>query len=182
MGERIIQHYEVLPAGIRPYDPRAADVARRVTELVHTQLPHVRIEHIGSTSVPGCAGKGYIDLMILFNGDDELAAIKGVLEELGFQRQATKVAFPESRPMRTGVIEHEGSRFRLHVHVVPADSTEVDDLLLFRDQLRADPSLMAAYVARKREILESGITESPDYALAKGGFVHGALRAAKPED
>jgi diadenosine tetraphosphate (Ap4A) HIT family hydrolase len=42
--------------------------------------------------------------------------------------------------MRVGSIRHDGVTFRLHVHVVPADSGEPD----FRDWLRADPEMMEA--------------------------------------
>ncbi|HET6660518.1 MAG TPA: hypothetical protein VFH16_11425 [Rubrobacter sp.] len=46
--------------------------------------------------------------------------------------------------MRVGSIRHDGVTFRLHVHVVPADSGEPDDLRAFREWLRADPEMMEA--------------------------------------
>ena len=49
----------------------------------------------------------------------------------------------------------------------------------FRDALRADPRLVEAYVARKREILAAGVTDSLDYAIAKGGFVQDFLQRRK---
>ena len=180
--EPIIEHYEVLPAGIRPYDPRAADVFRRVAQMLTDRLPGLRVEHIGSTAVPGCAGKGYIDLLVPVRDDAEREAVKAILAELGFQHQTIKEAFPETRPMRTGVLVHDGERFRLHIHVVPAASEEIDALLLFRDRLRADPALVQAYVDRKREIVAAGITGSPHYAIAKGGFVQGAIRRGEEEE
>ena len=45
------------PAVCRDYDPRAAEVARQVAQLLASNLPSVRAEHIGSTAVPGCAAK-----------------------------------------------------------------------------------------------------------------------------
>lgn len=45
----------------------------------------------------------------------------------------------------------------------------------FRDRLRADPGLVAAYVARKREIIESGVSDSLEYVRVKGSFVQGVL-------
>ena len=64
MSERPIGGQVHAPAACLPYDPRAPEVARRVTEIIHRQLPHVLVEHVGSTAVPGCAGKGVIDLLI----------------------------------------------------------------------------------------------------------------------
>ena len=115
------------------------------------------VEHVGSTAVPECTGKGVIDLMLLY-GDGRLEEAKSLLEALGFQPQGSRDPFPESRPMRVGEIEFEGSMFRLHVHVIEMHSPEVAELRTFRDALRADPELVADYVARKRQIIASGVS------------------------
>lgn len=77
--------------------------------------------------------------------------------------------------MRVGSVRHERDTFRLHVHVVPASSTEPDELRAFRDRLRADPEMLQAYVDRKRRIIEGGTTDSVDYSIVKGAFVQEAL-------
>src|SRR5262249_20106325 len=46
----------------------------------------------------------------------------------------------------------------------------------FRDTLRAEPDLVASYVAAKKAILASGVTDSVDYCIRKGEFVERALR------
>jgi GrpB-like predicted nucleotidyltransferase (UPF0157 family) len=46
---------------------------------------------VGSTSVPGCAGKGVIDLMVVYP-PGHLDDTKAVLADLGFQRQLS--SFP----------------------------------------------------------------------------------------
>src|SRR5262249_23014880 len=125
----------------------------------------------GSTAVPGCAGKGVVDLMLVYP-EGKLEAARDVLDALGFQRQSTRDPFPEERPMRVGSLEHDGSVYRLHVHVIAAGSPEVAQLLGFRDRLRADPRLVAAYVARKREIVAAGVTDSVEYCERKGAFFH----------
>jgi GrpB-like predicted nucleotidyltransferase (UPF0157 family) len=163
-----------IPAVLRPYDPRSPEVARKVSGMIRELVPEVTVEHVGSTAVPGCAGKGVVDLLIPYH-DDELDRIKRALEDLGFQRQSTRNPFPEDRPMRVGTLEHEGDAFRLHVHVVPADSGEVRELRLFRDRLRSDPELLRSYVDRKKRIIEGGTTDPMDYALVKGDFVREAL-------
>ena len=169
MPEPIIGRYPHLPPACLAYDPRAPAVAQRVGDLITTRLPAVTVEHIGSTSVPGCAGKGIVDLMVVYP-PGQLPAVKDVLAELGFQPQTSRDPFPEERPMRVGTLEHAGSVFRLHVHVIAADSPEAAGLRGFRDRLRADPQLMDAYVARKRAILAAGVTDSLDYCLRKGEF------------
>ena len=121
--------------------------------------------------MPGCAGKGYLDLVIPYRDDTHLAAINDALFALGFGRQRNRDPFPETRPMRTGAIDHEGETFLLHVHVVPESTHETAELLDFRDRLRADPALVAEYVAAKRAILKAGVLDGVDYAERKGKFI-----------
>ena len=49
--------------------------------------------------------------------------------------------------MRIGTFDHEGETFLLHVRVVPESGPETAELRDFRDRLRADPGLVAEYVA-----------------------------------
>ncbi len=73
--------------------------------------------------------------------------------------------------MRIGTFDHEGETFLLHVHVVPESGPETAELRDFRDRLRADPGLVAEYVAAKRAILEAGVCDGDDYAVKKGKFI-----------
>jgi GrpB-like predicted nucleotidyltransferase (UPF0157 family) len=149
--------------------------------MINHRLSDISVEHVGSTAVPGCAGKGVIDLLIPYK-EGELEPVKDTLQELGFQRQGSRNPFPEDRPMRVGSIRHDGDTFRLHVHVVPADSGEPDELRAFRDQLRADPEMMEAYAQRKRDIIEGGTTDAMDYSIVKGSFVREALAKWRSAD
>jgi GrpB-like predicted nucleotidyltransferase (UPF0157 family) len=169
-----IEPYFNPPVACHDYDPDAPEVAQRVALMVTHRLPTLTVEHVGSSSVPGCAGKGVIDLMLLYP-PGQLEEAKGVLAELGFQRQTSRDPFPEDRPMRTGSVQYQGKRYRLHVHVLAAASQESKEMRAFRDRLRADPGLVAAYVARKREIIESGVSDSLEYVRVKGSFVQGVL-------
>src|SRR5262245_33137273 len=171
----IIGAYEDRPAACHEYDPRSAEVARQVAALIEPHLPGAWVEHVGSTSVPGCACKGVVDLMFVYP-DGHLKATRDLLDALGFQRQGTRDPFPEDRPMRTGSLTHEGATFNLHVHVIAASSPEVLVLRAFRDRLRADPALVAAYVAAKKAILAGGCTDPIDYCYRKGEFVTEALQ------
>jgi len=157
-----------LPACV-DYDPRAAEVARRAGELITARLPKVMVEHVGSTAVPGCAGKGIMDLMVIYP-HGLLGAVKRALDRLGFQRQTVGFLHPETRPMRVGTLEHQGCAFPLHVHVLASSSPEVAQLRAFRDRLCADPKLVAAYVARKKEIIAAGVTDPAAYTRMKSLF------------
>ena len=171
-----IGRYEKRPAVCDDWDPNAPEVATRLAGLITAKLPDVLVEHIGSSSIPGCAGKGVIDLHILY-GPGRLQAVKDALAELGFQPQVSRDPWPEERPMRCGSILHDGKTYRIHAHVIAADSPEVAANRAFRDRLRADPALRDAYVARKRAIIDSGVTDSLDYSIIKSRFVEDVLRS-----
>jgi GrpB-like predicted nucleotidyltransferase (UPF0157 family) len=168
--QKPIGAYVAYPAVCRKFDPRVAEVARQIVELISRHLPNIHAEHVGSTSVPGCAGKGIVDLMIPVP-EGAMDKVKEVLESLGFQRQTGPDPFPEERPMRVGAWQHDGERFLLHVHVIPAASPEVDDMRFFRACMRADPELVRAYVGRKKEIISDGVTDSLEYGRIKGEFL-----------
>jgi GrpB-like predicted nucleotidyltransferase (UPF0157 family) len=182
VGEPTIRPYPYpSPApALRPWNPRAPEVAARVVALIAERLPDTRIEHVGSSSVTGCAGKGPLDLVIPYRDDLHLGAINEVLFGLGFGRQRNRDPFPETRPMRIGAIDDQGETFLLHVHVVPENTHHLDELIDFRDRLRAEPALVEKYVAAKRAILHPGVREGDDYAERKGKFI--AALGFKGED
>ena len=167
--------YTHQPAACRAYDPLSPQVAEQVAECITSRMPDVVVEHVGSSAVPGCAGKGVIDLAVIYP-KGRLEAAKAALAELGFQPQTTRDPFPEDRPMRTGSFCCAGQTYRLHAHVIAADSPETGELLLFRNALRNDRRLVEAYVAFKQAILSAGVTDSVAYAIAKGDFVQDFLR------
>ena len=152
------------------YDATAVNVAARVGALIAAAAPWTVVEHIGSTAIPGCAGKGIVDLMALYPAG-RLEATREVIDRLGFQRQKTGHIFPEERPMRVGAIEQSGKRYRLHVHLIEAQSPEKETLRRFRDLLREDAALRDAYQAKKRAILQSGVREPKEYTYAKREFI-----------
>lgn len=170
--------YERLPAICLDYDPNFPAVADLLAELIASELPDVTVEHIGSTSVPGCAGKGIIDLQVLYPAG-RLESVRDTLDALGFQRQQGRDPWPEDRPMRIGSIGYDGKTYRVHAHVVAAKSPEMAVNRRFRDRLRAEPDLLAAYVARKRTLLAAGLTDTYDYSVAKSAFVEAALARDK---
>jgi GrpB-like predicted nucleotidyltransferase (UPF0157 family) len=166
--------YEDPAAAFRPYDARCPAVAGRVANLIRGRMPEARVEHVGSTAAPGCAGKGVVDLMLLYP-PGRLADARDVLDGLGFQRHTGPNAFPEERPVRIGTQRYDGATLRLHVHVISVDSPEAAAQVRFRDTSRSDPALVAAYVERKRAVLAAGAADGRAYNQGKEAFIHAAL-------
>ncbi len=170
----LIGSYTPGEARYLPYNWESPRVAAYLVSLIATANPTLKTEHIGSTAVPGCWGKGIIDLLVTYETGC-LRQAKDTLDRLGFQRQWGPEAFPEIRPMRVGSVEYFGRAYRVHVHVIQDGSPEARDLVRFRDLLRSDAELLRAYEAQKRAILARGITESSEYSRAKGEFIRHVL-------
>ena len=106
-----------------PYDPESPRVANGIAKLIIQSGSQLQVEHIGSTAVPGCWGKGIIDMLTVYPPGG-LAEARRALDGLGFHRQAGAEAFPESRPMRVGSVRYFGRTYRTHVHVIEAGAGE----------------------------------------------------------
>ena len=172
---RILPYFST-PAEFHVYDPKAAEVAGLLCDDIRTLAPELRVEHFGSTSVPGCGGKGIVDLAVLYP-DGFLERAKAILDGLGFQKQGGRDPWPESRPMRVGCVEHDGRRFLIHAHIILLDSDEHRELVFFRGALRASSRLRHCYEERKRAILAMGIRDPIAYCKAKGAFITDVLKA-----
>jgi 5-(carboxyamino)imidazole ribonucleotide synthase len=176
MSDLPIRRYERLPAAFHPWDARTVEVAARVSRLVASACPGAGVEHVGSSAVPGLPGKGIVDLGMEAEPDD-IPIVRQALLSLGFQQQGGQVPFPPGRPLLVGAVDHDGSPFRIHLHVMPPARHELAEQRGFRDALRADARLRDAYAATKARIVD----EAPDgesnllYTVRKGDFVRDTL-------
>jgi GrpB-like predicted nucleotidyltransferase (UPF0157 family) len=163
---------------LRPWDARGPAAADSIVRMLQAALPGLVIEHVGSTSVPGCGGKGILDLMLLVP-IGHLSEVCAVVDGMGFQRQSGGIKHPDNRPMREGSFIFDGSLFRLHVHLVPEASAEADMLRKFRDRLTANPELVALYVEEKRRLVDAQISDRSEYTQGKKAFIEKVLKLEK---
>jgi GrpB-like predicted nucleotidyltransferase (UPF0157 family) len=168
-----IGRYRRVPVQVHQADPDAAEAARRLIALIATRSPATPAEHVGSTAVPGLAGKGIIDLLMP-TPPEEIPVVTQTLHELGFQPQRP-AAFPATRPMLWGTFRHGGTAYPVHLHVVPADDPEVAAMQGLRDALRADPVLRRRYVALKRAIVAGGPADPVAFTKAKHDWIAATL-------
>jgi len=170
--EKIIGPYKKPQASFQPYDPMAPQVADHLKKLTESYLSDVVIEHIGSTAITGCPGKGIIDLMALYP-KGHLDVVYALFLAMGFQRQGKefKNRFPDERPVLMGTFAHENTSFLVYIHVIQDDSHEAVRFRIFRDRLSSDTELLSAYIAEKRRIISEGITDTDDYAEMKQSII-----------
>jgi GrpB-like predicted nucleotidyltransferase (UPF0157 family) len=165
--------YRRVPVQVHQTDPAAPEVARRLIGLIASRWPATPAEHIGSTAVPGLAGKNIIDLLLAAD-PAYIPAITQALLELGFQPQHP-AAFPATRPMLWGTFRHRATEYRVHVHVVPASSPEVAAMRGLRDAMRADPVLRRRYAVLKRAIVAGGPADPVAFTKAKHDWITATL-------
>jgi GrpB-like predicted nucleotidyltransferase (UPF0157 family) len=182
----IFQHASKPTAEYREWDPRYAEVVTALLSDLGPPPAGTAIEHVGSTAIPGCGGKGIIDLLALFPHDG-LKETKTWLLSQGLSPQGPEFSrtWPESRPMYLAQYLFRGHPFLIYVHVVRRDSDEVRRFRQFRDLLRGRPELIAEYSSLKKQILAMGVRDTDEYAVQKRPFMRKALgagHALKDED
>src|SRR6266576_4401262 len=156
------------PIKIVDYDPAwpACYVAER--ERLAPLLPGVAIAHIGSTAVPGLAGKPVIDMIALV---DDLDAHVAVLVQRAGYRLPTRF---NANLVHRRFLCYPGTSCRTH-HLHLVDMREdMSKCVRFRESLRADPKLAADYVALKRTLAARFREDRMGYTEAKGEFINHA--------
>lgn len=169
----VFTRYDDPAAADEPYDARYPAVAQQLVDLIQGRLPGAQVEHIGSTAIPGCAGKGVVDMMVIY--PDDVQAARNAVEALGFQAFVAREPFPAERPVYVGSIKYDGTSFRTHAHLMPVGWPEIETQRTFRDRLQANPELVAEYVALKRAVLAAGTNDSVDYNEGKSAFIQAVI-------
>lgn len=163
------------PLVVVPYDAGWPLLFREEAGRLRQALGAValRIDHIGSTAVPGLAAKPIIDVQVAVAAFDPLAAYRGPLETLGY-------LFRADNPDRTKRYfrESPGAR-RMHIHVRRHGSWSEQFALLFRDFLRRHAQQAEAYAAFKIDLIQRQYGYDGDaYTKAKEPIIWTIMRQA----
>jgi GrpB-like predicted nucleotidyltransferase (UPF0157 family) len=149
-----------------------AEAAR--IEQAFVGLP-IRLEHVGSTAVPGLAAKPIIDILAGRPPKSAVAPYIAAFHQLGYEHRGTE-GVPGREFFRRGAPRTE------HVHLVSWSSPFWKDHLRFRDALRSNPELAREYETLKYDL---AATLSPDerrrYADARGPFIKKVLRELRED-
>jgi GrpB-like predicted nucleotidyltransferase (UPF0157 family) len=133
-----------------------------------------RIEHVGSTAVPGLDAKPVIDVQVSVADVEDEHAYVPALESLGLFLRAREPGhrFLRHRP-------DLGEARIVHVHVCAEGSEWERDHLLFRDYLLAHPERSAIYATIKRELAARHPNDRLAYTDGKDEFVRSTLALAE---
>ena len=132
----------------------------------------IRLEHIGSTSVPGLSAKPIIDIAAGVPPRIDRTRHVQTLKELGYEHLGAH-GIPGRDFFRRGNPRSH------HVHMHSWSSRFWRDNLLFREYLRANPSVMLEYETLKRQLANIYAGDRPRYQTEKGPFIQAVLRQAR---
>jgi GrpB-like predicted nucleotidyltransferase (UPF0157 family) len=156
------------------YDPSWPGWYEREARTIRAALADrvLKLEHIGSTSVPGLAAKPVIDILLVVAEPADEQAYVPPLERAGYQLVIREPDWHEHRLLT-------GTEPPVNLHVHPPGSPEIGRNLRFRDRLRADRADRELYERTKRELAGRDWTYMQQYADAKGDVVEAILSRAE---
>lgn len=167
---------------VEPPDPAwrlRGEQERQALEVSLSRWLVARVEHVGSTAVPGLAAKPILDLHAAVADLQSAPRIAKALAPMGWHYVPPKL---DRRPWRRFLVKLSGERRVAHLHVMARDAARWGEQLDFRDRLRTDAILVERYAALKRHLAAQHGADRESYTVAKSGFIravleHGATNA-----
>ncbi|HEY2250681.1 MAG TPA: GrpB family protein [Planctomycetaceae bacterium] len=132
----------------------------------------LRIEHIGSTSVPQLAAKPIIDIIVVVADSADESSYRAQLEAAGYVLRVREPKWNEHRMFRTPEKD-------VHLHIYSAGCREIERTLTFRDRLRRNVDDRRRYEKTKRELATNDWPDMNAYAEAKTNVIENLIAAAQ---
>jgi GrpB-like predicted nucleotidyltransferase (UPF0157 family) len=155
------------------HDPTWPQLYEREADRIRAALGGkvLRIEHVGSTSVPELAAKPIIDILLVVPDSADEGAYVPFLERAGYSLRIREPNWHDHRMLK-------GPDTDINVHVFSEGCPEVDRHLIFRDRLRSDRSDRELYERVKRDLAQQDWKYVQNYADAKTAVINEILLRA----
>jgi len=166
-----------------PYRPIWGKMFKEESEFLLKKLPKSiikRIEHFGSTAVPGLSAKPIIDILVeVMSLEKTKEEIVPILKSEGYEYFWRPVFGDNGPPYYAWFIKRNSKGTRTHhIHMVEADS-ELMDRLYFRDYLKEFPQIAKIYNDLKIKLSEQYPNDRVKYTEEKTEFVIDITEKAK---
>lgn len=156
-------------------DPEWPSRFRAAREQLLPMLPPgARVEHVGSTSVPGLAAKDCIDIAVVVPRLGQIDEAVAALAPLGYQARPNAFDDPGHvflRRLGNGQRSH-------HLHLYQEGHQNLIEVLAFRDLLRADPDARERYQSVKKSLAEANPYDRGGYLAGKTEVVQELVQLA----
>ena len=144
------------------YDPawpgRFEHEAERIRRTLGKKA--LRVEHVGSTSVPGLPAKPIIDVLLVVSASANETEYATSLEGAGYKLHVREPGWYEHRMFK-------GPENDVNLHVFSLGSPEIERMLAFRDWLRTNEDDRELYARSKRALAAQEWKYTQNYADAK---------------
>ncbi len=162
------------PIVLVPYDPVWPDRFQHESPKIRTALGEraLRIEHVGSTSVPGLPAKPIVDILLVVVASANEVEYASALEGAGFRLHIREPGWHEHRMFK-------GPENDINLHVFSAGCPEVGRMLDFRDWLRTNEADRELYAECKRTLAQQDWKYTQNYADAKAPLIEEILSRAR---
>lgn len=162
------------PVEIAPYDERWPELFAAWHERLAEALGPTarRIEHVGSTAVPGLPAKPTIDIQMSVDDLEDESRYVPPIEALGVQLRNRDLEHRFFRPF-------SGMPRDVHIHVCAVGSEWGRRHMLFRDYLRADAHAREAYTRAKVLAAARWRDDRIAYTAAKDDQIRELMAAAE---
>jgi GrpB-like predicted nucleotidyltransferase (UPF0157 family) len=166
METRAIEIHDYDPGWPERYRQHAAIIAEALGEAA------IRIEHIGSTAVPGLAAKPIVDILLVVHDSADEASYLPRLEQAGYVLRVREPEFYDHRMLRTPERD-------VHIHVFSPGSPEIERYLRFRNRLRTNAEERRLYEETKRRLASKSWPDMDAYAEAKTETIERIIAAGR---
>ena len=158
-------------------DPAWPRLFEREEERIRAALGDraLRVEHAGSTSVPGLPAKPVIDIVLVVADSADEDAYVPPLEAAGYVLRIREPDWYEHRILK-------GPDTNVNMHVFSFGCEEIDRMVGFRDWLREHEADRILYERKKRELAGQEWKFVQNYADAKTAVVEEIIARARPND
>ncbi|MBF6219520.1 GrpB family protein [Nocardia abscessus] len=165
---------------LEEYNPAWPDRYAEEEAVIRAALGAValRIEHTGSTSVPGLAAKPLIDILLLVPDTTDEPAYVPALEAAGYTLRIRQPGWYQHRCLVRRVDTGASRDVNLHVLSPESGAPEIERILAFRDRLRTHDSDREYYERTKRQLAQRDWKFVQHYANAKSAVIEEILGRA----
>jgi len=156
------------------YDPQWPELFRREADRIRAVLGSraLRIEHTGSTSVPGLVAKPIIDMLLVVTDSAEEEMYVPALEASGYVLRIRETDWHEHRMFT-------GPDTKVNLHVFSSGCPEIDRMLMFRDWLRRNAADQDLYARTKLALAQQEWKYVQNYADAKTVVIEEIMARAR---
>jgi GrpB-like predicted nucleotidyltransferase (UPF0157 family) len=160
---------------VEPYDPAWGEAFRREADHLRSCLPAElsgRIEHFGSTAVPGLPAKPIVDMLVeVWDLGEVRRRVPPILEPQGYDYFWRPTWGDDTPPWYAWFIRRAADGRRTHhIHMVEP-GFEHWERLLFRDYLIERPDLAREYAQLKLRLAREHAGDRVAYTRAKTDFI-----------